>query len=77
MFAHIHFQVSFVVFGSSKAEVLQRILERPALPGSLPAQMVRPYAGKVTWFVDEEAAANLATNTWSSPNVYPSIDFKA
>lgn len=69
--------VAFVVVGSSKAEVLQRVLERPALPGSLPAQMVRPLNGVLNWFVDKEAASNLSVDAWGDPKQFPAVNFNA
>ncbi|CAI5468149.1 unnamed protein product [Closterium sp. Yama58-4] len=51
--------VAFVAAGKGKAEVVQRIFGRLALPGALPAQLVRPYSGPVTWFVDSAAASKL------------------
>ena len=35
-----------------------------SLPGALPAQLVRPDAGKVTWLLDADAAAALAAEKW-------------
>ncbi|GJP39484.1 hypothetical protein CLOM_g23848 [Closterium sp. NIES-68] len=51
--------VGFVAAGKGKAEVVQRIFGRLALPGALPAQLVRPYSGSITWFVDSAAASRL------------------
>ena len=51
--------VSFVVSGAAKAERLHEVLERPRLPERLPAQIVRPTRGHLTWLVDEAAAARL------------------
>ena len=49
--------VIFLVAGADKAETLQKVLEGP--PGQLPAQLVQPTKGKVSWFLDENAAAKL------------------
>lgn len=35
-----------------------------SLPGALPAQLVRPEAGKVTWLLDADAASALAAEKW-------------
>lgn len=70
-------QVCFVVVGSSKAEVVQRVLERVALPGSLPAQMVRPSNGVLAWFVDKAAAGNLSVNTWEDSKMFPFVNYTA
>ena len=49
--------VIFLVAGADKAETLQKVLEGP--PGQFPAQLVQPTKGKVSWFLDENAAAKL------------------
>jgi len=42
------------------------------LPGALPAQMVRPTAGTVTWLLDADSAAGVAPEKWSDdPKAYP------
>ncbi len=35
-----------------------------SLPGALPAQLVRPETGKVTWLLDADAASALAAEKW-------------
>ena len=60
-------QVLFMVAGSTKAGVVQTVLQGPALDGSdpvgadelLPAQQVRPVAGRLTWLIDAAAAGEL------------------
>lgn len=69
--------VAFVVVGSSKAEVLQRVFERAALPGALPAQLVRPKDGEVTWFVDKQAAGRLSVENYSDPKKFPFLDWSS
>jgi 6-phosphogluconolactonase len=49
-----------IVSGRSKAERLQEVLEGPLQPNVLPAQIVRPGAGRLAWMVDEAAAAALS-----------------
>lgn len=39
-----------------QAEIVQRVLEVQALPGALPAQMVRPVEGTLRWFLDISSA---------------------
>jgi 6-phosphogluconolactonase len=56
--------VLFLVSGSAKAEVLQRVLEGPRNPQELPAQLIDPIGGKLLWFVDRDAA-RLLTSTKS------------
>ena len=52
-------QVIFLVSGGEKAETLQRVLTGPYRPDALPAQVVQPENGDVTWLLDAEAAALL------------------
>ncbi len=52
-------QVMFLVVGASKATTLRRVLEGPRDPEALPAQLVAPVAGRLTWMVDRAAAAAL------------------
>lgn len=50
-------EVMFLVSGSGKAQTLQRVLEGPWQPERLPAQMIKPADGSLTWLIDTEAAA--------------------
>jgi len=52
-------EVVFLVSGSDKAAMLQRVLEGPYQPGTLPAQVVAPSDGQLRWLVDTAAAARL------------------
>jgi 6-phosphogluconolactonase len=52
--------VMFIVSGRGKAERLQEVLEGPYRPDVLPAQIVKPSAGRLVWMVDEAAAAKLS-----------------
>ena len=52
-------QVTFLVCGHAKAETLHAVLEGTFEPDALPAQIIRPRAGTLTWFVDQEAAGAL------------------
>jgi len=52
-------QLSFLVSGKSKAERLQEVLEGEPQPEPLPAQLIQPLNGQVTWLVDKAAAAKL------------------
>ena len=61
--------------GKGKAFTLERIFERPALPGALPAQMVRPMESETTWFVDREAASELRVEEWGDAKKYPFLDY--
>ncbi len=51
--------VSFIVSGAGKAERLRDVLEGPFVPERLPAQVVDPTHGRLTWLVDEAAASQL------------------
>ncbi len=51
--------VLFLVSGAEKAETLRAVLEGPADPDRLPAQLIAPTAGATHWFVDAPAAARL------------------
>jgi len=50
--------VIFIVAGEDKAERLREVLENPA--AGLPAQKVQPVNGRVSWFLDQEAARCLS-----------------
>ena len=52
-------RVLFLVSGRSKAARLAEIVRGRFEPGRLPAQSIRPVAGQLEWFVDEEAAREL------------------
>ena len=49
-------QVAFVTAGASKADILPQVFEAGS---ALPAHLVQPASGKLDWFVDEAAAAQL------------------
>ncbi len=51
--------VTFLICGNAKAKTLHAVLEGPFQPDVLPAQIIRPQAGTLTWFVDQEAAGEL------------------
>jgi 6-phosphogluconolactonase len=54
-------EVLFLVTGTEKASIVQRVLEGPHDPHALPAQVVAPGNGILRWFVDADAAAGLRT----------------
>jgi 6-phosphogluconolactonase len=54
--------VIFQVAGADKADVLREVLEGERNPRRLPAQIVNPRDGKMFWFLDEAAAAQLSIN---------------
>jgi 6-phosphogluconolactonase len=51
--------VTFLVSGESKAEVLQRVLAGRFTPNEVPAQMIRPERGQLRWLMDRPAATLL------------------
>jgi 6-phosphogluconolactonase len=51
--------VFFLVSGRNKARCLKEVLQGPYRPDELPAQAIRPDAGRMTWMVDAEAASLL------------------
>lgn len=60
-------RVVFLACGAAKAAVVHRVLT--ALPPDLPAQRVRPPAGRVTWVLDPAAAALLeSAGSTSTPD---------
>lgn len=61
-----------VAVGESKAEIVQRVLEVQALPGALPAQMVRPSAGgRLRWVLDAMSAQELQLEEWEGGKAFP------
>ena len=52
-------QVTFLISGRAKAATLHAVLEGPSQPDALPAQVIGPRDGTLTWFVDQEAASAL------------------
>jgi 6-phosphogluconolactonase len=64
-------EVAVVAVGESKAEIVQRALEVQALPGALPAQLVRPSSGKLRWVLDSMSAQNLQLEDWASGKGFP------
>jgi 6-phosphogluconolactonase len=55
--------VIFLVCGPDKAATLQEVLEGPYDPHRLPAQLVRPEEGDLTWLLDQAAASLLQRRT--------------
>jgi len=52
-------RVVIITNGANKAAVLKAVLRGPYDPKKLPSQIHRAYADRVTWLVDEAAAAEL------------------
>jgi len=51
--------VTFIVSGTDKSDVMREVLEGPSQPYLLPARLVNPDEGHLLWLLDEEAAALL------------------
>jgi 6-phosphogluconolactonase len=51
--------VIFIVSGAEKAEQLHSVIEGPFQPEVLPAQIIRPAAGRLLWLLDKAAAGGL------------------
>jgi 6-phosphogluconolactonase len=49
--------ILFLITGESKAEILRAVLEGE--PNRFPAQRIQPTNGRLVWYVDNAAAANL------------------
>jgi len=52
--------VIFMITGADKACALKSVLEGPHEPDQLPAQMIQPTNGNVSWLVDEAAGSMLS-----------------
>jgi 6-phosphogluconolactonase len=52
-------EVAFLICGDAKARIVQRVLEGPRRPHELPAQLIAPATGRVVWYLDAAAAAEL------------------
>jgi len=56
---NLAYNVVFVVEGAEKAEILAAVYQGPIDPVKYPAQIVAPKDGRLTWLVDNAAAAKL------------------
>lgn len=54
-------RVLFVVVGADKADMLSRVLEGPRDVDALPAQVIAPADGALTWMVDVPAGSKLGS----------------
>jgi 6-phosphogluconolactonase len=52
--------VVFVASGPARTHILKEVIEGPEDPQRLPAQLVKPAAGDLVWYLDTEAAALLS-----------------
>ena len=53
--------VTFLVAGEDKGQALKSVIEGPADPDLYPGQLIQPRSGRLTYLVDEEAAAMLGS----------------
>jgi 6-phosphogluconolactonase len=51
--------IVFLIAGAGKADRLAEVLDGPADPTRLPAQLIRPENGRLIWLLDEAAASRL------------------
>jgi 6-phosphogluconolactonase len=49
-----------MITGADKACALKAVLEGPHEPDQLPAQMIQPASGSLSWLVDEAAGTMLS-----------------
>jgi 6-phosphogluconolactonase len=55
--------IIFMIAGADKACALKAVLEGPHEPDQLPAQMIQPVHGNLSWLVDEAAGSMLSKET--------------
>jgi 6-phosphogluconolactonase len=60
--------VLFLVTGAPKAAIVGRVLASTQPREDLPATLVRPDSGTVTWMLDAEAASELESDRSSKPD---------
>ena len=53
--------IIYLVLGSSKANVLAKVLEGDSSPVQFPARRIKPEQGTLTWYVDNDAATKLTS----------------
>jgi 6-phosphogluconolactonase len=51
--------VAFLLFGSSKADAVYHIMKSPYSPEDYPAQLIKPVAGELHWFMDSAATGRI------------------
>lgn len=52
--------IFFLIAGANKAARLAQVIEGPSRPDDLPAQMIKPENGQLSWYVDQAAARELS-----------------
>jgi 6-phosphogluconolactonase len=51
--------IMFLIEGEGKAEILKTVLTGDYMPDKYPAQLIKPVNGKLYWYIDNKAAAEL------------------
>ncbi len=51
--------VAFLAYGHSKAAAVKHVLKDAFNPHEFPAQLIKPINGKLEWFIDKSAAAEI------------------
>lgn len=59
--------IVFLVTGSKKAGIVRQILESPGTASTFPAARIRPNGGRLLWYLDEAAAAELSSRRQRLP----------
>lgn len=52
-------RIIFIVYGSEKAEAVEKVLEGSGEAEELPARAIEPLKGEIHWLLDQQAASNL------------------
>jgi 6-phosphogluconolactonase len=51
--------IAFIATGGDKAAVVHDVLQGARRPETLPAQLIEPAGGELTWYLDQAAATQL------------------
>ena len=61
--------ILFLVTGPNKAHILKRVIERQRTdPIVYPAESIQPEGGRLLWYLDQAAAAELSTSVHDCPS---------
>jgi len=64
--ANMAANIIFMVTGSDKACALKAVLEGPHEPEQLPAQLIQPTTGSLSWLIDAAAGSMLSKEVLTS-----------
>jgi 6-phosphogluconolactonase len=56
-------EIIFLAAGKQKSSILQRILNAKETDSKLPASLIHPKGGTLSWMIDEEAGSLLKQHT--------------